>query len=97
MLKHIREGGRSIAPPIGRLGAEANAQIAVLTTDIYDLAEVHPHWPFLGLEIVPASVAECLVELLELLLGDAQREYLAALEADAHAPLLLGDQGASIG
>ena len=98
----MREGGRNRssiegiadrpAPPIDHLGAETYALVAVLHTDVDDLPEVQPHGPFLGSELVPAAVAECLVERLELLVGDAHREHLTALESDTHASVLMGHQ-----
>jgi hypothetical protein len=66
--------------------------VAILHADIDDLSEVKAHGPFLGTELVPAAVAEGLVERLELLVGNAQREYLATLEADAYTSMLMGHQ-----
>src|ERR1700728_995569 len=77
---------------IGRLDRENDAAVAVLRADIHDLSEVEPHRPFLGIELVPTTGTERVVKCLELLVGDAQRKHLAALEADAHATVTLGHQ-----
>src|ERR1700722_7414068 len=80
------------ARPMTRLRTKTDALVAVLYTDVYDLAEVEAHRAFLGSELVPAAIAERLVQRLQLLVGDAQREHLTALESDADASVLMGHQ-----
>src|SRR5271170_1164038 len=79
----MSDRGRSSAPLSGVLGPETYSGILVLRADVDDLAEVQADRAVLGLELVPAAVAEGLVEALQLVLADAQREHLTALEADA--------------
>src|SRR5271165_5606797 len=67
------------------LRAEADAQLVALGAHVHDLGEVEAHRPLVALQLVPSATPERRVERLQLLVLDAQREHLSALEADADA------------
>ena len=49
-----------------------------------DLAEVEGEDAVLGLDVVPAALLDLLAQVLQLVVGEADRDHLAALEADLH-------------
>src|SRR5271154_4472383 len=91
----MSDRGRSSAQLSGVLRTKAHMRVVTLRAHVNDLPQIEPHRPVLGPELVPAGAAEGLVQRLQLLVADAQRQHLAALEADADPACAAGHQCAS--
>ena len=61
---------------------EADPVVAGVDPQEGDLAEVDGEDAVLGLDVVPAALLELLAEVLQLVVGEPDRDDLAALEAD---------------
>jgi hypothetical protein len=80
-LQRGQERVMQLAPPRA-LGPEAHPVLLAVGADPEHADEVELHRPVVALDVVPALGPEGAEQLVELLLGDAQRDGHAGLEAD---------------